>query len=690
MSNILKLQLDIENNQLSSVNGLVEEIEWTADQGQYKIILETDDSILFDNINFILSDKQNNPKEYIIMSQQERGIYEGESALARAIKGGTRVKLGAQYTIEEVPYSTEPILVSIKESILSKIGISLEEEPETYVEQITELITKFNSAKAIEKIVTAKFDAFDESQFEVEDGVSIPEVEENKEYPYCLFVKYQGNEKYTYVGIISLTTVELGLVEDYTTVETDSTGGGGKVGYGAYLGGFYETGGKRGFAGGRDAIATDGAAVGYESEAEEGFSGGMKAKSHNKSIAIGTEASVDNNSKNGIAIGAETYINNSENAVIIGTRNQVYSSPHSVIIGSSAKTKDDGQDGSIENILDNSKETIIIGNGIRPSKSSQSILIGEEVYSTCPTYGTEENKDSENRSIWGAIGLGRYAIAAERSCIAIGPNTVSGCYKDEGGNINSSYEQYTSVNEPAAIAIGRGCKAVGHASVALGKYALATRFNGIAIGNEAEAGPNIKEYSRLSTYDDDGENNDGNAAIAIGWQAKAKAAGAIQLGRGINTTAASLQFRNTTIVKDGLVQFDLGKTGAQGILPVTKGGTGAATKRGARQCLGIYTGNKTWSLPLSDFKNNTGKDIVINYPAYKFKSPPKLWLNLRFSSTEQTSPVLFNYYIKEITDKKVTIRVDYWSQDWDASKKNNKLTFAFDVLAIGDGIKVYD
>lgn len=683
--NVLKLQLDIINNQLSSVNGLVEEIEWTADQDKYTVQLQVPKENKFDNIAFIIKDSNDNFKEFFELIDQKDGIWQGTSSLLKEVRGGTKIKAGVRYTLNENKFYTSPIEVSIKKSIDNTNKTEIENLPPDFNSILT-ILTKFDNAKAIDNIKTAKLSEF-KSPYDVPDGIVIPENDD----PYCLFIQYKGDTKYTYTGIISLTPIELGLIEDYTGGEgEEGTGGGGKVGYGAYLGGFYETGGKRGFAGGRDAIATDGAAVGYKSEAEEGFSGGMKAKSHNKSIAIGTEASVDNNSKNGIAIGAETLINNSENAVIIGTRNQVYSSPHSVIIGSSAKTKDDGQDGSIENILDNSKETIVIGNGIRPSKSNQSILIGEEVYSICPAYGTEENKDSENRDIWGAIGLGRYAIAAERSCIAIGPNTVSGCYKDEDGYINSSYEQYTSVNEPAAIAIGRGCKAVGHASVALGKHALATRFNGIAIGNEAEAGPNIKEYSRLSTYDDDGENNDGNAAIAIGWQAKAKAAGAIQLGRGINTTVDSLQFRNTTIVKDGLVQFDLGKTGAQGILPVTKGGTGAATKRGARQCLGIYTGNKTWSLPLSDFSNNTGKDIAINYAAYKFKSPPKLWLNLRFSSTEQTSPVLFNYYIKEITTEKVTIRVDYWSQDWDASKKNNKLTFAFDVLAIGDGIKIYD
>ena len=288
----------------------------------------------------------------------------------------------------------------------------------------------------------------------------------------------------------------------------------------------------------------------------------------------------------------------------------------------------------------------------------------------------------------------------ERSCIAIGSNSVSGCIKDtdpQGTNQSAkpAYKIYDPENEPASVAIGRRSGAYGHASISIGKLSTASRFSSIALGYGAEAGPSFKENNdTLEKFYS--SNNDGMKSIAVGYFAKAKADGAVQIGPGTNNEPFSLQFgytkiengKNVTyavpIVKNGHVQVDL-KEGTQGVLPLEKGGTGATTKLGARRSLGIFTGTFTRKLKPSEFESGTGKDIKLTYSSkYNFKSAPTAFVNLRMSTSDKTSPVLVDYYIKEVTTKYILIRVDYWPKDWD-SKKNSDWNWYFDCLVIGNG-----
>lgn len=678
-SNVLKLQLDIANNQISSFNGLQEEIKWTADQGKYTVELIADESIVFDNIFFIISDSKMKPKEMFSLSKTEEG-WKGNSALAEEIKGDTKINIGVQYSIKQTFFSTTPLEVKIKQSITSNNNLTIDDLPEDF-SKVIEILNKFENAKAIESLITKKYSAMQNSAIHP-DGTEVPNISQGKD-PYCLYVKYQDDDKYTYMGIASLSVEELGLVEP--AIDTD--GGGGTVGLSARLGYVSANGGKkRGFAGGRSAIANDGAAVGCEAQAKDGLAGGGYAKASKTNIALGYDAQALGKQYSVVSIGTSTRVEGSNNTIVIGKRNEVKNSPYGVIIGSYTKKTEEGSNGEIiydegvETLVENSRYPIVIGTSAKLKNINEAILIGNNIKAEPLTYsGGATPQCKEN------IVIGYSSVADERGCIAIGANVYAGCYKDDDGKIQPGFDAPSST-EPAAIAVGRHSKAVGHASIAIGKSALATRFNSIAIGQDAEAGPVLTNFTRASAYNAD--NDDGRSAVAIGYAAKAKAPGAVQLGKGTNSTANSLKFRNVTVVQDGAVQFDLSGKGAQNTLPVSKGGTGGTTKATARHGIGIFTGGKTFTEPLSDFSGskNTGKDITINYANYKFKSPPKLFFNLRFAK-DNTSPVLFNYYVKEITATKVTLRVDYWKQDWDTSKKNSKLTFGFDVLAIGDGVK---
>ena len=672
--NILKLQLNITDNSISSIAGLTEGIEWTADQDKYTVQLQAPEKNKFDNIAFIIKDGNDNFKELFELTDQKDGTWQGTSNLLEKVKGGTKIKAGVRYTLNENKFYTSPIEVSIKESIDDTGKTEIENLPPDFNSILT-ILTKFDDAKAVDNIKTAKFSEL-KSSCNIPDGILQPD-----DNVYCLFVRYKGDTKYTYTGIISLTPIELGLIQDYTgTKEEDGTGGGGKVGFGTKLGYSDDGGDKRGFAGGRRARANNGAALGCGAVATDGFAAGPYAQSSRSNIALGHSADATGKQYGAVAIGTSAKIENCENTIVIGKRNHAVNSPYGVIIGSYTKLNNGQYKEEAETYVENSRYPIAIGTSITMKNVNEAIVVGNNIKAEPLKY---ENGDvaqcKEN------ITIGYSSFANERGCIAIGANVYAGCYKDGEDKIQPGYKTPSST-EPAAIAVGRGSKAVGHASIAIGKYALATRYNSIAIGQDAEAGPVLKDFVQAEAFDKD--NEDGRSAVAIGYAAKAKAPGAIQLGKGTNTSPSSLQFRNVTVVKDGAVQFDLSGKGAQNTLPVSKGGTGGTTKATARHGIGIFTGGKTFSEPLKDFKGdkNTGKDITINYANYKFKSPPKLFFNLRFAK-DNTSPVLFNYYVKEITATKVTLRVDYWAQTWDTSKKNSKLNFAFDVLAIGDGVK---
>ena len=756
-ANVLKLSLDVQNNILIP-SSMIEEIEWTADQEQYKIILETPADTDIRSVGFILSDNKNTPKEYIVgeLKQGEDREYIGISLLAGAVKSGTTINLGVQYNLNGTLYKTGPIPVKIKRAIQEGEGENIENLSPTFSD-IAKLLNHFEKAKAIEKIGTEKWSniflvsnentiivndngdtvikegeetiaiipkdslkkiAYNSNSFSIPLSNNITEENSDatngeatngdaskpKEDPYCLLVYYKGVDYPEYGGIISVDKVALGLI----TESKGESGGGGTVGDEAKLN---KSG--RGFAGGYKAETCDGAAVGYDTESDNGFSGGSEAKSHSNNIAIGNKAYALDKEGN-IVIGTEAgvLVNKKDEEgkeiepkeiansnVVIGEKNKIINTTESVLVGSSAGVpapNEEGKGGDYksgrayrESWINDSARVVGVGTQIQAQDSHYSVLIGNKLFSELLEYpGGAEETEGQHGHIWGNIAIGDAAYAPERGCIAIGKYAVSGCLLDKEAKtgedlstVRTSYQKYRRANEPDSIAIGRLTKAVGHASIALGKRSMATRYNSIAIGDAAEAGPNMANYTILEKLDS--KSQDGVAAIAIGYLAKAKADGAVQIGYGTNTTENSLQFRNTMIVKNGAVQCNLEGDGVTGLLPLEHGGLGAKTKLGARRRIGLYTPSKTFKIATKTFEKGTGQDIEIDISSYKFSETPKVFLNLRFAK-DNTSPVLFNYYVKSVTATKVIIRVDYWDQDWDTSKKNNELAFAFDALLVGN------
>lgn len=127
----------------------------------------------------------------------------------------------------------------------------------------------------------------------------------------------------------------------------------------------------------------------------------------------------------------------------------------------------------------------------------------------------EGSSSTKNQSI--AIG---YSAHAKGSCAtAIGPGAKH--FDDEDDE--TGHNAYA--NGSTALAIGYATKAKGTATTAIGA--------GVSGGKKTIASA--------------------DRACAIGQAAQSTAPGAFQLGTGLNTTPNSLQFMNTTIVKDGKV-----------------------------------------------------------------------------------------------------------------------------------------
>lgn len=499
----------------------------------------------------------------------------------------------------------------------------------------------------------------------------------------------------------------------YTLEDLDliTSSGGGQLGSQATA--------TRGFAGGYKTNTTQGVAIGQQANSHRGVSIGPGAFSSLSNIAIGGSANAgfsvtkgDNNDsylggngngniaigvaakvrygdadgKNGkigplnnITIGTGSFLNNTKNCISIGSGSNSFNNPTNSV---------PYFDTNCTNGAKESESAILIGTNVMEFYNNYGILIGSNIRSTKTYYEDPGSDGAIGKTYFNHISIGSKSISGERSCIAIGTDAQAGCLlKEKDGNIHrySSYKNYLETSEPAAIAIGKGSKAIGHTTVSLGKFAKTYSGNAIAIGHSAVAGV---EYDADNRPDDRLTDGSGINAIAIGYAAAALKDGAVQIGPGVNSTPQSLQFgcgpkqgnTNVVIVKDGAVQFDLSGQGAQGVLPVEKGGTGAKTREAARENLGIYIGGKTKTIEGNKYRYG---EMTIPYSHKKFTAAPHLFLNLRIISGD-VSPTLFNYYVKTVTKDQATIVVEYKGNE--DTKKNSKITFGFYVLAIGDGV----
>ena len=481
-----------------------------------------------------------------------------------------------------------------------------------------------------------------------------------------LEIKYVGVEETEVIGPISPTLEGLGILEKR---ENTNTGGGGKLGTDSVL-----VGNRSGFAGGYEAKTSDGAAVGEKSLSTSGFAGGYKAQANsNDGIAIGKDSSIENNNGTGIiAIGTSaTAKNNDRNTIVIGQSAEADNSYSSVVIGGTTlastpggKEYSEDPDGSDLPEISNrtrateSNQAVIIGHKASAQKTNNSVVIG--------ALATSRGEDNQN-AIYN-VSIGYNVITRNQSCIGIGVNAKAGT--DEKGNIvegNTLQEQTGSKLQTSAIAIGRGAWARSHSTIALGKHSKAIHYGCISIGHSSVAGNMNEQASDKASYEDDA----GSKAIAIGWSANATAKNSVQLGSGTNSTSNSLQFMTTTVVKDKAVQFNLSGSGAQGVLPISKGGTNATTAQAARKNLGIHYGTHlVKDLSLTKL-SSTGIDIAITFPSdMKFTSIPQVIANLGFGD-DYYDPKSHHFYIKSITKTGFVLRYNCSDKQEDVKKTFN-------------------
>ena len=714
--NILKLKLITSSNTLSSELD-TSNIEWISSQGQYLIQIEASRDL--DGLYVLLTTTEGVLKEFIKAYKKQDGnsiYYECESAIGPKLKGGSQINLGVMYSINEISYRTEPLRIKINEAIVDDGKLQTPENVEPENGTLVDLINTFSDAKALDRIEVisySKIEKYDEKKdysnyssdktIVIFDG-NVPIDITNLENPYCLIAYYKNFNYPVFCGIVNISSSSLGIISTNTN---SSLAGGGQVGNDAKT--------TIGFSGGKTSESTTGGAVGNNTKTTEGFAGGTgatsetgvaigkDAKSTFNNVAIGDSASAvaeegKENIENNIVIGNSAQSKNNNDTIVIGSNNKVETSNNSIRIGK--------EDTSDTTSFKASEDSIGIGTNIKSSENRNAVLIGSNINTSKLTYGsyvdgdkTVDTETAKLEPIHSNICIGDDAIATERSCIAIGPHSVAGCIRNTDPNekdrpISRAYERCDISNEPASIAIGRRSAAYAHGGIAIGKECVAGRFSSVAIGYCAEAGPNFQEDNKSTPLFYSPDN--GMKSIAIGYFAKAKADGAVQIGQGTNNIKNSLQFSyygkneknqnaiiNVPIVQNGYVQVDL-NNGTKGVLPRDKGGTGATTKLGARRSLGIFTGSFQRTFDPNSF-TGTGVDVKLTYSSrYTFNSAPNAFVNLRMATSDTTSPVLVNYYIKEITTKYILLRVDYWKKDWD-SKKNSKWNWYFDCLVIGNG-----
>lgn len=128
----------------------------------------------------------------------------------------------------------------------------------------------------------------------------------------------------------------------------------------------------------------------------------------------------------------------------------------------------------------------------------------------------------------------------------------------------------TYVFRTGGIAIGEDAQAISLFAVSLGGSAQSSGINSMAIGKGAQAlADNAIAIGSTKPFNDPNEYRSGvnsiaigyscatiENAIAIGFDAKAVARDACQIGRGVNDTADTLQFQNKVIVRGGKIHAD--------------------------------------------------------------------------------------------------------------------------------------
>lgn len=332
---------------------------------------------------------------------------------------------------------------------------------------------------------------------------------------------------------------------------------------------------------GADAIGwgNNSVAIGTEAEAsKDSFMGGnavsvgayTKANGGN-AVAIGSSAKAD--ADDSIAIGSTNTQATGNNAIAVG-KGAIAKGENAVVIGSGALSNSPqganvviGPDSKVEGYSYNSTA---IGVGTKATNYDATAIgrssIAGTQYSTAIGHNANTNSDyvdnSDTVDFPSILALGMNAFSRSNSTIAIGKyvyadgpySTVIG-YKskvEEGCSKGISIGSESQVVGAEGIAIGNTANSERH-GISLGTRANANNFGGVAIGlNTTSTGTNAVTIGNESVAH-------GQDSVALGSSAVVDdgAGFAVQLGKGTNSDAYTLQFRDYKLLyENGLMPYE--------------------------------------------------------------------------------------------------------------------------------------
>ena len=636
------LELDFNGTSLTPTN-TSGEVEWVGGSEYYEVKVNITNGAEYDYFHLILADGSNKQVIEVDTAYLKGYSYWGKFYVPRVMGNNTLVNIGIIAKVQNAnnTISSAPCPATIKSGIAQPVPFTLDGENSLTNSGFTTLLNLLEGGLVIKTM-------------------SLKERVENGKKQLYLKVDYKTkNEDYTsYLGPINYDLIQLGA----QIKRENNTGGGAKLGYNAKL----ELN-KDGFAGGYNARACSGVAIGPSAYTNTG-------------VAIGQDAHAEpTNSRDGIAIGQQAIVDSgSQSSIAIGDHSQVVSSPRSIVIGGVTITEDQRH-----SIIKDSERAVGIGYNTKIKKMRDGIVLGTNTIGR----GSDCSRKQD------AIVVGREAKGALSGGIAIGAEATAGFKERDKVEIPDGNLKDEGTHAFAGIAIGFRSLARRGASVAIGRNSKTYRWGTVAIGTDSIAGyTNTEAKGNYSLTKDDESNTEKNygycavavgagseakgtrsvalgynsktynySSVAIGNYAVVKANGAVQLGNGINSKEESLQFRDVTIVNsEQKLVVNLTKDAIGGTLPISKGGTGGNTTVEAQKELGIYTGQAKVTLkPDNNKKNNPAATTITVYYKKKgvtiFDQTPIVNLTLVGSDIDK----VYNYSLalKSADTEKFEVRV---------------------------------
>ena len=299
--------------------------------------------------------------------------------------------------------------------------------------------------------------------------------------------------------------------------------------------------------------ATSGHGFGYYAADDTVAIGHLSYAKGEGSVSLGSRASsgsIYQNDNYAIAIGYSSYAYGTD-AIAVG-RQSTSSGRQSVSIGYQARGF--GSDSVVigpNNTTFYSDDTIVIGKGILTSNgdtygSDSVIAIGENV-----RIGTEKDTSDSiaigvNASAQGnrAISIGPSTKALNNNSVALGGAAFSVPYRLQSDGSTSYIVSSEALNN-SSTALGPRARSSADFAISIGTGVFSSGLNSIAIGRGANGLGSVGLWATESTGED---------SIALGTQSAALADRAVQIAKGINNTANTLQYLSNTIANSSGIE----------------------------------------------------------------------------------------------------------------------------------------